>query len=679
MITIDFALSHSSIRITSRKLVTSQSKNYVKAHFDLLSDDWAIPITIIFRASNNNAYSVLLDSENNCIIPWEVLTSAGTVNVSAFCGDRHTTNIAQFEVVQSGYTEGETPSAPTPTIYEQILKNFEGKQDKLIAGEGIKINDNVISSFGNSAYDIALKHGFIGSEDEWLASLKGAKGEQGEQGVQGEKGQNGKDGTNGTNGIDGIDGKDGIGITNAEINTSGELILTYSDGKSVNLGKVVGADLSNEVENIKAYIGYTDDDIVGLCVDYENKTFTRLAGAVGLSQGSDFDKFAMYGGRKRCNVLDDGTITAYYGDENYAEDGSNGQVMVYQPAFYYKVVPLKLEKNSDSGIGYHMRKANYYVSSKPKTGFKLHPAFYDANGNELDYILIGAYEGSIYDTSASAYLLLDEQVMTVGEDKFCSIAGVKPASCLTQNLIRPNIETMAQNRGANWHLENSKIASMEQLLCMIEMGTMNFQTAIGQGVVSISDNSSYNCASFTGSTASLGNGTGMATETINEKGGVQTTETADGKTSVSYRGVENDWGNIWKFIIDPNIWGNGAMGGGEPFYCDDFNFAENKKTDNYKGAGFTVTNAVGYISAMGYSTACDWLFMASKCLGNSSVPVGDYHWVTQNLNGYKIARLGGYWTNVSYAGGFCWNLNADVGARYRNIGGRLVYVPTAKV
>lgn len=690
MITIEFALSHSFIRIIKRTLVTSQSQNYVQAHFDLRSDDWTAPITAIFKADNdNNAYSILLDKNNSCIIPWEVLKNAGTVNVSAFCGDRHTANIAQFTVVQSGYTEGEMPSEPTPTVYEQILKNFWGKQDKLVAGDGIKINGNVISATdAKSAYVIALEHGFIGSEDEWLASLKGAKGEQGEQGiqgVQGEKGQNGKDGTNGTNGIDGTNGKDGIGITNAEINTSGELILTYSDGKSANLGKVVGsdgkdgADLSNEVENIKAYIGYTDEDIAGLCVDYENKTFKRLAGAVNLSQGADFNKFEMYGGRKRCNVLDDGTITAYYGDEGYVEDGSNGQVMVYQPAFYYKVVPLKLEKNTDSGIGYHLRKVNYYVSSKPKTGFKLHPAFYDANGNELDNILIGAYEGSIYDTSASAYLLLDEQVMTVGEDKFCSIAGVKPASGLTQNLTRQNIETMAQNRGANWHLENSKIVSMEQLLCMIEMGTMNFQTAIGQGVVNISDNGSYNCASLTGSTASLGNGTGRATETINEKGGVQTTETANGKTSVSYRGVENDWGNIWKFIIDPNIWGNGAMGGGEPFYCDDFNFAENKKTDNYKGAGFTVTNANGYISAMGYSTACDWLFMASECLGNSSVPVGDYHWVTQNLNGYRIALLGGAWHGGSSAGGFCWTLHSSVGHRSRYIGGRLVYVPTAKV
>ena len=198
MITIEFALSHSFIRIVKRTLVTSQSQNYVQAHFDARSDDWTAPITAIFKADNdNNAYSILLDKDNACIIPWEVLRNAGTVNVSAFCGDRHTANIAQFTVVQSGYTEGEMPSEPTPTVYEQILKKFEGKQDKLVAGDGIKINGNAISAVdAKSAYVIALEHGFIGSEDEWLASLKGAKGEQGE------KGQNGADGKTPVKGVD---------------------------------------------------------------------------------------------------------------------------------------------------------------------------------------------------------------------------------------------------------------------------------------------------------------------------------------------------------------------------------------------------------------------------------------------------------------------------------------------
>lgn len=691
MITIDFALSHSFIRIVKRTLVTSQSQNYVQAHFDARSDDWAAPITAIFKADNdNNAYSILLDKNNTCIIPWEVLRNAGTVNVSAFCGDRHTANIAQFTVVQSGYTEGEMPSEPTPTVYEQILKNFEGKQDKLIAGDGIKINGNVISAAdAKSAYVIALEHGFIGSEDEWLASLKGEQGEKGEQGIQGiqgEKGQNGKDGTNGTNGID---GKDGIGITNAEINASGELILTYSDGKSVNLGKVVGADgkdgadLSNKVADIKAYIGYTNDDIIGLCVDFENKTFTRLAGAVNLSQGSDFNKFTMYGGRRRCNVSDDGTITAYYGDENYVEDGSNGQVMVFQPAFYYKVVPLKLEKNTDSGIGYHLRKANYYVSAKPKTGFKLHPAFYDENGNEISYILFSADEGSMYDVSAKAYVNdnVDESITYEDGDLLCSVAGKKPISGLRKGIgTKTNLETMAQNRGPGWHLETIQAVSANQLLMMIELGMMNTQTGIGQGVVSIRDNSAYNCSSLTGSTAKLGNGTGSATETLNEIGGTKTTYNTSGKVSISYRGVENPWGNISKNIQGINIWGDGSMGGGQPYVANNFIFNESKHSDNYKPVGFTFSNANGYIKAMGYgSDKYDWLFIPSEVGGTNTLPVGDYIWTIQNLKGSRITTLGGGCRSGDVAGGFYQIANVAVGDRSRITGGRLLYVPTAKV
>jgi hypothetical protein len=36
-----------------------------------------------------------------------------------------------------------------------------------------------------TAYALAVKNGFEGTEKEWLASLKGAKGDKGEQGEQG--------------------------------------------------------------------------------------------------------------------------------------------------------------------------------------------------------------------------------------------------------------------------------------------------------------------------------------------------------------------------------------------------------------------------------------------------------------------------------------------------------------
>lgn len=442
-------------------------------------------------------------------------------------------------------------------------------------------------------------------------------------------------------------------------------------------------EILSGVTDIRAYLGMIEtEDVLGITMDYKNKACTRIAGAKNLTAGADFDKFSMYGGRKRCNVSDGGTINAYYGDEGYTEDGSNGQVMVYQPKFYYLVCPLEYDRQ-ETGYGYHLRKANYYVSETQRAGFKLHPAFYDKNGNEVDYILMSAYEGCIYDTSANAYLKNDEQVMDASKDKFSSIAGARPASGVSQNLTRPNIEQMAKNRGEGWHSFGIKTASMEQLLMIVEMGMMNLQTAIGQGVVNLpwttgSDTtSSY--AGATGSTVSLGNGTGRATKTTTYEGGKATDYTVDGKTSICYRGVENFWGNIWKFAYGVNIWGNGKMAGGMPYICSDFNYAEGKNTDNYEGAGFTVTKANGYISAMGYSTKYDWLFMASECLGNSSLPVGDYTYITENLNGYRLARLGGSWAFGSNAGGFCWGLTYGVGTRLRGLGSRLVYVPTVTV
>lgn len=449
-------------------------------------------------------------------------------------------------------------------------------------------------------------------------------------------------------------------------------ITTYTDDinliceQSNTIRRVSVADVKSEIlSDIQAELGYNDPDILGLQVDYENKSFKRLSAADGLEAGADFNVFQIYGARKRCTVADDGTINHYYGEEGYVEDGSDGQVMVYQPKVYYRVTPLKLEKQTD-GMGYHLRKANYYISPVPKPGFSLHPAFYNESGQEVEYILFSAYEGSVYDTSASAYLLSDEQVadFTSGTgDKLCSIAGAKPASGKTQQLTRPNIEQLAKNRGAGWHSDIIKVESLNQLLMMIELGTLNTQTAIRQGVVSVGNTSNTeNNSLVTGGTSELGNATGQATGTA-------------GQTPVSYRGIENPWGNIWKFVYGINIHGDGTQKSGVPYICTDFNFAESKNSENYISAGFTLSNASGYISAMGYSRECDWLFMPSEASGNSALPVGDYYYCVSNLNGYRLTPLGGSWSHGGDAGGFCWASTYGVGYRARFIGGRLVYIP----
>lgn len=400
--------------------------------------------------------------------------------------------------------------------------------------------------------------------------------------------------------------------------------------------------------------------IPGLEVDYEHGIYTRLGGAKNLTAGAQFNRFPMYAGRRRCNVSDDGTITAYVGDPNYREDGSNGQVMVYQPKFWYQVVPLKIEPQKD-GLGYHLRRAQYWVSHKPMPGFKLHPAF--LKPQELEYIMYSAYGGSIYDTSEAAYILDDAQVMDTATDKFSSIAGAKPASGKTQLLTRQNVEQLAQNRGPGWHGDTIKAESANQLLMMIELGTPNTQAAIGSGVVSIPDTpNTDNNSIITGGTSSLGNNTGMADGT-------------NGKVSVTYRGMENPWGNVYKSVNGININGNGSQKGGIPYICVDYAFAESKNNGNYVSSGFTLSNESGFISAMGYSDECDWIFAPSETLGNSSAPVGDYAYIAANLNGYRIVQLGGGWTTGGCAGAFFCHMSYGVGNCYRHIGGRLIYVP----
>ena len=422
------------------------------------------------------------------------------------------------------------------------------------------------------------------------------------------------------------------------------------------------------------------DTSVTRTIDFDNNTST-LSG--------DPSTHPIYTNIKRCTVQDNGTITSYYGDSNYVEDGSIGQVMVYIPKFYYKVnvINKQLIDDTHPEYGYDIHEASYSVSNIKYPGYKLHPAFINANGDEVDYVLCSAFEGSTYDTSASAYNTNDAQTVdftaSTGDllasigyvDSSGTTVHVKPASGLTQNLTRPNSMTIAKNRGAGWYALTFKPTSAIQMLITIEYGC-NSQVNIADGVVGITDNTSYNCASYVGST--VGNTTGHAASTINEINGTETTYTSATTTSVNWRGIENMWGNIWKWVDGINIYGDGSQRGGVPYVCTDMNFSDTN-TDNYESVGFTIANTDGYVKYFGWGNdKYDWVFMPSTAgSGGASVSttVGDYFYKTANLNGYKAARLGGSWTSSSNAGVFCWNLNNAASARYRILGARLMYVP----
>ena len=427
---------------------------------------------------------------------------------------------------------------------------------------------------GLSAYQIWVNLGNIGTEAEYLIAIKGEQGTQGtigNTGLTGEKGLTGDIGLTGETGLQGIPGQDGLGIGDmikATYDSNADGIVNDSD----KLGGVVASGYATSAQGIKADVAATQifvdshlADIVtqpapnkipragvdgkinamwlpdtyntfGIRHINSTDTITRIGGAVGKVANiypgiNNLDNIMPWAGMRRCNLADNLNVNAYYGDASYIENGSNGQVMVEVPAFYYS----RIQIDADT--------VDTYISMLPLAGFKLHPWFYDVNGFPVNKKYISAYEGSIYDVSALAYLLTDQQVadftVTTG-DKLSSIANAKPCSGLTQDLTLPKSRILATNRGTGWQQQYFNAVSAIQMLIQVEYASLKSQATIGQGVVNKTDDGSTNMSVITGATSFLGNKSGRATGT-------------DGLVSISYRGIENFWGNIWKWVDGINI------------------------------------------------------------------------------------------------------------------------------
>jgi len=390
---------------------------------------------------------------------------------------------------------------------------------------------------------------------------------------------------------------------------------------------------------------YVAKDAVGIDMDYANRTCTRVQEATNKSMGNDFNSYSMYGGRTRCNVADDGTINAFYGDQTYTEDGSNGQVMIYQPKFYYKRI---IRTADELTKGKAVRHETLIISPTEQAGFKLAPIFADG----LEYILLPAFDAGLAD------------------NKLTSIAGVKPVN----NLTRDAAEAYATARGTGWHIMTMAAESANQMLEMVEFGTMNGQSAIEEGITYIPDGTNGQCMFITGSTS--GNGTGHASSTTMDVNGTRSTVSDNGKRAICYRGMENPWGNLWSMIGGVKVVGNGASGGGEVKVYKDFNYSGS----NYGDIGFNLPSLYGWINAMGYGNdEYDWVYMPVECSSsaNSLVPVGDSLWTVANLNGEMILATGGSFGFKEECGPFYYaaDRSNETSSRH-NYGVKLLYIPT---
>lgn len=180
---IKFLVKGQNIETLEHEIIAADQIAFVKIHF-VFDNNWKPLHKVVQFTQDEITYNRVLGTENtSCFLPAEL--TAGTVKMSLFGYDaeatetvRATTVVKTLHIRPSGFESENSNVPPTPDLYQQLLQKISEK-----------------GKDGKSAFEIAVEHGFVGTETEWLESLKGIDG---------------KDGCDGRNGADGLPGRDGI-------------------------------------------------------------------------------------------------------------------------------------------------------------------------------------------------------------------------------------------------------------------------------------------------------------------------------------------------------------------------------------------------------------------------------------------------------------------------------------
>ena len=139
---------------------------------------------------------------------------------------------------------------------------------------------------GKSAYQLAVEKGFVGTEAEWVASLKGETGPMGPQGEIGPQGLKGETGATGPQGIQGPKG-DNYQITEADYAAIAGMVSVPSktseltnDSNFITEVKLNGESVVNEDGSIDLQLGSLDTTL--------GETITCNQAIGGISAGTTF-------------------------------------------------------------------------------------------------------------------------------------------------------------------------------------------------------------------------------------------------------------------------------------------------------------------------------------------------------------------------------------------------------
>lgn len=291
-----------------------------------------------------------------------------------------------------------------------------------------------------------------------------------------------------------------------------------------------------------------------------------------------------------------------------------GNVFIKIPKFYSRIT-----KNANGTYKHQLSGYRY-------EGFTT--LFVDGQGNELDYVLVGKYEAGQSDDGKAVS---------------------KSGETVLVNVTLPEMREACAANGEGYQQYDLLIDAIIKELFLIEMATTNCQSVM------------YGYANSNSAAIQTGRTDGVKTASGSEE------DNADGHHACKYRGIENPWGNVFKWCDGINFHDN------KIYIClDPTKYESDKSTSPYMCvADYSYID--GMVSAVECFDRFPLLSYPTDDSGDENTYYGDYAYIESD--GDYVLFVGGYWSDVLYAGLWYWNGCYDSSNYNSDIGGRLCFKP----
>lgn len=402
----------------------------------------------------------------------------------------------------------------------------------------------------------------------------------------------------------------------------------------------------------------------GMRWDSVNDVMTPGIASAGVFYPFEVSNFPVQEKMRRC-VMNASNVVQYYLDpddstkktngESANIDGTDGQVQVEVSLFYYLI-------ETDGNYKYFLVGERPFSLTLSDSSVKTakHHEWFEEGGTLSDKKYIGAFEGVLYDDSAGSYIDGDGAGQYAAGDKVHSIEGYKPLTYETRATFRTACAV-----DGDYHQMGYWAHEAIMLLFLTEYQTWDSQTALP----GYTEDASYVFADDvckTGITKTLGNKSGSISWNDADNSLRCTEDQGALIVANSYRGIENFYGHIWKWVDGFNVQFVGSpLTDAAVYVCNNpANFTDDTST-NYTDLGIDLPLASGYQTDLHDGT----LLPKTASGGSSSTYICDYYYASSGA-GWRVLRSGGRLYYGAYAGFASRYANNASSFRTSSIGGR---------